>query len=62
MEWDTAAGDAVLRAAGGRVFDLDGAVFRYGKPGFFNPGFVATATFDAPPLRPFFDAGGGQIS
>ncbi len=53
MEWDTAAGDAVLRAAGGRVFDLDGAPFSYGKPRFFNEGFVATATFNAPPLRSF---------
>jgi 3'(2'), 5'-bisphosphate nucleotidase len=53
MEWDTAAGDAVLRAAGGRVFDLDGAVFRYGKAGYFNEGFVATADFDPPVLRPY---------
>ncbi len=41
MEWDTAAGDAVLRAAGGRVTDLSGNVLRYGKPGFENPHFVA---------------------
>ena len=32
MEWDTAAGDAVLRAAGGMTFHPDGRVFRYGKP------------------------------
>ena len=31
MEWDTAAGDAVLRAAGGMTLDLDGNPFRYGK-------------------------------
>jgi 3'(2'), 5'-bisphosphate nucleotidase len=31
MEWDTAAGDAVLRAAGGMTLDTDGNVFRYGK-------------------------------
>jgi 3'(2'),5'-bisphosphate nucleotidase len=31
MEWDTAAGDAVLRAAGGVVFDLSGAPLAYGK-------------------------------
>jgi 3'(2'), 5'-bisphosphate nucleotidase len=55
MEWDTAAGDAVLRAAGGRVFDLDGQPFVYGKPRFFNEGFLATATFNAPPLRPFLE-------
>ena len=41
MEWDTAAGDAVLRAAGGTVVDEDGATFRYGKPGLRNGPFVA---------------------
>jgi len=41
MEWDTAAGHAVLRAAGGEVMDLQGQVLRYGKPGFENPHFVA---------------------
>lgn len=41
MEWDTAAGHAVLAAAGGRVTVLDGADLAYGKPGFENPHFVA---------------------
>jgi 3'(2'), 5'-bisphosphate nucleotidase len=41
MEWDTAAGQAVLAAAGGRVTDLSGAELGYGKPGFENPHFVA---------------------
>jgi len=41
MEWDTAAGHAVLRAAGGRVETLDGEEFLYGKPGFENTFFVA---------------------
>jgi 3'(2'), 5'-bisphosphate nucleotidase len=41
MEWDTAAGDAVLRAAGGTVRTLDGAALTYGKPGFENPDFAA---------------------
>lgn len=41
MEWDTAAGHAVLRAAGGEVEDLAGQPLRYGKPGFRNPHFVA---------------------
>ncbi|HLA72979.1 MAG TPA: 3'(2'),5'-bisphosphate nucleotidase CysQ [Steroidobacteraceae bacterium] len=41
MEWDTAAGHAVLAAAGGRVSGLDGEPFRYGKPGFRNGNFVA---------------------
>jgi 3'(2'), 5'-bisphosphate nucleotidase len=43
MEWDTAAGHAVLRAAGGEVFTLAGAPLGYGKPGFENPHFVARA-------------------
>lgn len=42
MEWDTAAGQAVLEAAGGRVATLDGAPLGYGKPGFANPNFVAS--------------------
>ncbi len=43
MEWDTAAGDAVLRAAGGTVMDAEGRVFRYGKAGshYRNGPFVA---------------------
>ncbi|WP_374442517.1 3'(2'),5'-bisphosphate nucleotidase CysQ [Stella sp.] len=39
-EWDTAAGQAVVEAAGGRMTMLDGSPFRYGKPDFLNPGFV----------------------
>lgn len=41
MEWDTAAGHAVLAAAGGSVCDLAGRPLRYGKPGHENPDFVA---------------------
>jgi 3'(2'), 5'-bisphosphate nucleotidase len=41
MEWDTAAGQAVLEAAGGSVRTLEGASLGYGKPGFRNPHFVA---------------------
>ena len=41
MEWDTAAGHAVLAAAGGSVRALDGAPLAYGKPGFENPPFIA---------------------
>lgn len=42
MEWDIAAGDAVLRAAGGKVTVVaDGADLKYGKPGFDNPHFAA---------------------
>ncbi len=41
MEWDTAAGQAILEAAGGRVEALDGTPLTYGKPGLKNDGFVA---------------------
>jgi len=47
MEWDTAAGDAVLRAAGAITLDVEGAPLRYGKTGqtdlvdFANPDFIA---------------------
>lgn len=41
MEWDTAAGHAVLLAAGGRVETLEGRALTYGKPGFDNPYFIA---------------------
>jgi 3'(2'), 5'-bisphosphate nucleotidase len=43
MEWDTAAGHAVLQAAGGGVLQPDGAPFLYGKAdkGFVNGPFVA---------------------
>lgn len=41
MEWDTAAGDAVLRGAGGQVLRFDDHTpLRYGKPGFENPFFI----------------------
>jgi 3'(2'), 5'-bisphosphate nucleotidase len=33
----------VLVAAGGAVVNLDGSPFRYGKPGFRNPHFIAMA-------------------
>lgn len=41
MEWDTAAGDAVLRAAGGQVLNVDRSPFTYGKPEYRNPNFIA---------------------
>lgn len=44
MEWDTAAGDAVLRGAGGEVVRFDDhTALSYGKPGFENPFFIAYA-------------------
>lgn len=47
MEWDTAAGDAILRAAGGETLTMDGTPLTYGKQGqdndidFANPFFVS---------------------
>ena len=43
MEWDIAAGQAVLEAAGGTVVDTEGAQLRYGKvkAGLRNPSFIA---------------------
>ncbi|MBM85742.1 MAG: 3'(2'),5'-bisphosphate nucleotidase [Rhodospirillaceae bacterium] len=40
MEWDTAAGHAVLLAAGGSMEMFEGGAFRYGKPDFRNGWFV----------------------
>lgn len=40
-EWDTAAGQAVLEAAGGSVRREDGTPLTYGKPRFANPWFIA---------------------
>ncbi len=40
MEWDTAAGHAVVLAAGGSVRKLDDSPLGYAKPGFENPHFV----------------------
>jgi 3'(2'), 5'-bisphosphate nucleotidase len=40
MEWDTAAGHAILLAAGGDVTNPDGSEFEYNKPQFKNGGFV----------------------
>jgi len=47
-EWDTAAGQAVLEAAGGVVLAIDGSPLRYGKTsrGFLNPFFVAASDFE----------------
>jgi 3'(2'), 5'-bisphosphate nucleotidase len=62
-EWDTAAGHAVLLAAGGIVDGPDGSALQYGKPAFLNRAFVATAGWKAPELAPFLDpfSGGGDL-
>jgi 3'(2'), 5'-bisphosphate nucleotidase len=44
MEWDTAAGHAILNAAGGCLTLPDGTPLTYGKPDFGNPSVVAWGT------------------
>jgi 3'(2'), 5'-bisphosphate nucleotidase len=62
-EWDTAAGHAVLLAAGGLVDGPDGAPLAYGKRAFLNRAFVATSGWKPPLLGPFLQpfAGGGEL-
>ncbi|MDQ3482985.1 MAG: 3'(2'),5'-bisphosphate nucleotidase CysQ [Pseudomonadota bacterium] len=62
-EWDTAAGHAVLLAAGGLVDGADGEPLRYGKRAFLNRGFVATGGWKAPAIEPFLEpfSGGGDL-
>jgi 3'(2'), 5'-bisphosphate nucleotidase len=62
-EWDTAAGHAVLLAAGGLVDGPDGRPLRYGKRAFLNRAFVATSGWKPPLLEPFLEpfSGGGEL-
>jgi len=62
-EWDTAAGHAVLLAAGGRVDGPGGAPLAYGKPAFLNRAFCATSGWEAPPVGPYLEpfSGGGDL-
>jgi 3'(2'), 5'-bisphosphate nucleotidase len=52
MEWDTAAGHAVLAAAGGGVWAPGGVPLLYAKPAFRNSYFIASGTLIPPPLHP----------
>ncbi len=62
-EWDTAAGHAVLLAAGGLVDGPDGDSLQYGKAAFLNRAFVATSGWKPPRLAPYLEpfAGGGDL-
>lgn len=62
-EWDTAAGHAVLLAAGGLVDGPDGTPLGYGKCAFLNRAFVATSGWKPPRLDRFLEpfAGGGDL-
>ncbi len=48
MEWDTAAAQCIVEAAGGGTYSLDGEPLRYGKPGLKNPAImtVGDTSFD----------------
>lgn len=50
MEWDTAAGQAVVEAAGGKVIKLDGSHLEYNRQNLVNSSFIAYAGFDLPDL------------
>ncbi|NNC47082.1 MAG: 3'(2'),5'-bisphosphate nucleotidase CysQ [Sphingomonas sp.] len=50
-EWDTAAGHAILLAAGGRCDGMDGTPLQYGKKAYLNPGFCATGGWKAPAIN-----------
>jgi 3'(2'), 5'-bisphosphate nucleotidase len=50
MEWDTAAGQAILIAAGGRVLTGERVTLKYGKPEYRNPWFVAAGSVEILPL------------
>jgi 3'(2'), 5'-bisphosphate nucleotidase len=62
-EWDTAAGHAILLAAGGLVDGPDGEALGYGKRAFLNRAFVATSGWKPPRLEPFLEpfSGGGEL-
>jgi 3'-phosphoadenosine 5'-phosphosulfate (PAPS) 3'-phosphatase len=55
MQWDTAAGDAILRAAGGKVVTLEGSPLTYGPTGakgpdaFVSPWFIAAGGIEPVP-------------
>jgi 3'(2'), 5'-bisphosphate nucleotidase len=62
-EWDTAAGHAILLAAGGRVDGLGATALTYGKKAFLNRAFVATSGWEAPAIDPWLNdfSGGGDL-
>ena len=48
MEWDTAAAQCVVEAAGGTVTDINGAPLQYNKPNLLNPFFIVNGLEDFP--------------
>lgn len=51
MEWDTAAAQCIVEAAGGGVYSLDGEPLRYGKPGLKNPAIMTVGDVQCDWLR-----------
>jgi 3'(2'), 5'-bisphosphate nucleotidase len=51
MEWDTAAAQCIVEAAGGGVYSLDGEPLRYGKPGLKNPAIMTIGDVQCDWLR-----------
>jgi 3'(2'), 5'-bisphosphate nucleotidase len=48
MEWDTAAGQAVVEGAGGLVREIAGPDLRYNRPSLTNPGILAAVAEPGP--------------
>jgi 3'(2'), 5'-bisphosphate nucleotidase len=45
MEWDIAAGHALIIASGGDIVDINGETMKYGKPNFKNHQFYAYSSY-----------------
>jgi 3'(2'), 5'-bisphosphate nucleotidase len=58
MEWDTAAGQCIVEAAGGAVTNLQGQPLCYNKPNLLNPDFMVSSTSSIR-WHQFFESSGG---
>ena len=48
MEWDIAAGHAILKKAGGEIFNIDGTILKYKKKKYKNSSFIALGINEIP--------------